>query len=854
MRLWAALLLLPAFAWSASFSTDSFDSNSFDVDSFDLQASDFACSVDDSSPFPGVSLGITCSGGTGGNIVSLASPDGTVKNVAGGASATTASWTNWALSDFVSGGAAQNVEWAVSGTWVVTNGTENANVTMQIDPPDTDGPDDWFFTLTTPAGSSVCPVAAAAGDEAFVEREAGTSMVVLDNCAVSADTDWEVNARIWDESANSGNGQWSAVLNTVLDSTPPSGYTVSIDQAGIDNDNDDALSFTFAAAEVGATYDYSISSSGGGTPVTDTGTISTATDQITGIDVTALPDGTLTLAVTLTDPVGNEGEETTDTVEKDTTSVPSGYTVAITGASYNASTCGIFEFAWSGAEIGATYGCAVTSSGGAGSVAINGTISSADQESGTHNVCGLPDGTLTLTCALTNGQGTGSDATDTATLDDTLPTLSSATVASNGNSITLAFNEAVTGQGGWSLSASGGAVTPTYSSGDTTNSHVYTLSRTISSHETVTVSYAPGTLVDGVGNALASISGAAVTNNSTVDTIAPTFDSAAVPSAGTTIVVDFDEAVSEGASYDNGDWTITASGGAATVTGASGDGTAQWTLTTSRIIEIGETVTLGWSGTANGIEDAAGNDLAAFSEAVTNNSTEAIPTIVSSTIAADGDSISDEYSEVVNVGAGGNGGFALTCSGGAVTTTYSSGDASDTLVHSTSRTIGSHETCTRAYTQPGNGIEDDSGIDVASFSGFAVTNGSTVDAVAPTIQSARISGAVLTWNLSETMFAGAGGTGGATLTCSGGAVTPTYDAISGSQITFDLSREPANDETCTTGYTQPGNGFEDGAGNDLATFSGQAVTFPSTDNCPRVIRGPLKAPIKTPVRLPICAS
>ncbi|MFZ2188346.1 MAG: Ig-like domain-containing protein, partial [Candidatus Moraniibacteriota bacterium] len=76
----------------------------------------------------------------------------------------------------------------------------------------------------------------------------------------------------------------------------------------------------FASAELGATYNYSIDDTDVGTAaVTGTGTISTATDQITGINVAGLTDGTLTLTVYLTDPAGNQGANTTDTVVKDTT-------------------------------------------------------------------------------------------------------------------------------------------------------------------------------------------------------------------------------------------------------------------------------------------------------------------------------------------------------------------------------------------------------------------------------------------------------------------------------------------------------------------------------------------------------
>lgn len=107
------------------------------------------------------------------------------------------------------------------------------------------------------------------------------------------------------------------------------------------------------------------------------------------------------------------------------------------------------------------------------------------------------------------------------------------------------------------------------------------------------------------------------------------------------------------------------------------------------------------------------------------------PTFTSATIPAAGTSISLLFSEAVSVGAGGNGGFTITLSGGACTLTYSSGSGSNTLVYTTSRTVNSGETCSAfAYTQPGNGIEDASGNDLATFSGRQadVTNNSTQSA------------------------------------------------------------------------------------------------------------------------------
>lgn len=91
------------------------------------------------------------------------------------------------------------------------------------------------------------------------------------------------------------------------------------------------------------------------------------------------------------------------------------------------------------------------------------------------------------------------------------------------------------------------------------------------------------------------------------------------------------------------------------------------------------------------------------------------PTFVNALIYPELDEIHLGFSEPVEIGAGGNGGFALTASGGAVTMTYVSGDGTRRLIYSLSRTVGRDETITLAYTQPGDGVEDADGNDVASF-------------------------------------------------------------------------------------------------------------------------------------------
>lgn len=123
-----------------------------------------------------------------------------------------------------------------------------------------------------------------------------------------------VEVSLTDDGNNTGDNETDN--SATLDQTAPAGYSVSIDQNPINAANDEAVGFTFAGAEVGATYNYTFSSSGGGTNVTGSGTISTATDQITGIDVSGLGDGTITLSVVLTDDADNEGSAATDTKTK----------------------------------------------------------------------------------------------------------------------------------------------------------------------------------------------------------------------------------------------------------------------------------------------------------------------------------------------------------------------------------------------------------------------------------------------------------------------------------------------------------------------------------------------------------
>jgi hypothetical protein len=109
------------------------------------------------------------------------------------------------------------------------------------------------------------------------------------------------------------------------------------------------------------------------------------------------------------------------------------------------------------------------------------------------------------------------------------------------------------------------------------------------------------------------------------------------------------------------------------------------------------------------------------------------PTLVSATLAENGTSLSLEFDEAVSAGVGGGDDFTITPSGAAATLSYASGDGTSTRVYTASRALSSTETALLGYVQPGNGIQDAAGNDLASFSGVAITNNANASPTSITI-------------------------------------------------------------------------------------------------------------------------
>ncbi|WP_278366882.1 hypothetical protein [Marinobacter salarius] len=173
------------------------------------------------------------------------------------------------------------------------------------------------------------------------------------------------------------------------------------------------------------------------------------------------------------------------------------------------------------------------------------------------------DSTATLKYFVPESGATGTfQATATVDgTDDTAPTISSASVPTAGNNIAVQMSESMQvgagGSGGWTISLAGVSVSSASVDGSDDTIINLTPSRTLTDEDTLAIGYTqPG---DGfqdqaaTPNDLATLSGQAVTNNSTQqppDVTGPVTQSVGVPTAGTyaigddlSFTVNWDEAV-----------------------------------------------------------------------------------------------------------------------------------------------------------------------------------------------------------------------------------------------------------------------------------------------------------------------
>lgn len=204
-------------------------------------------------------------------------------------------------------------------------------------------------------------------------------------------------------------------------------YTASFVTSPVTAATAAAAAFTIAKAPPGGTFSYNITSSGGPGSVTGSGTITSASQQVTGVDVSSLPPGTLTLAVTVATAAGGTGAARQATVSFDALP-PAGYAVSFQAAAVNGANAASTAIQITGGEIGSTYAYSITSSGGGSAVTGSGTVTADPQLVTGLDLSGLADGTLTVSVTLADGFGNaGSAVTATVPKDTLAPTIVSVT-------------------------------------------------------------------------------------------------------------------------------------------------------------------------------------------------------------------------------------------------------------------------------------------------------------------------------------------------------------------------------------------------------------------------------------------
>lgn len=298
---------------------------------------------------------------------------------------------------------------------------------------------------TPPVLSLVAAVSSPTTDTSpgfiFSSNEAGTLSVggscgTSSSTSVSAATNTAIVLTAADNSSGLDSGTYSncsvtvtdsignssaalAIASFTIDASGPGGHSVSLSTSNI-NAATGAVSFQFSNAEVGASFTYTISSSGGGATVSGSGTIASGNDIVAGIDLSGLADGTLQLSVILTDSLGNESEAVLETGIIKDTEAPEGHSVVIEQNPINADNAGAVSFRFSDAETGGSFSYTVSSDGG-GSLDGSGNISASDHQESGLDWSELGDGALSLSVILTDSAGNSATAVTANTNKDTAP-------------------------------------------------------------------------------------------------------------------------------------------------------------------------------------------------------------------------------------------------------------------------------------------------------------------------------------------------------------------------------------------------------------------------------------------------
>ncbi len=457
--------------------------------------------------------------------------------------------------------------------------------------------------------------------------------------------------------------------------------------------------------------------------------------------------------------------------------------------------------------------------------------------------------------------------TNESTVDDGVaPIFQSVALSSDGNKITLTYDELLDSQAG--PGTTNFAVTVEGERRDVSSVRVNNrqvelrLASPVTVEQTVTVSYFDPTtgddgnaVQDRSGNDAATLENEPVPNDSQAqDNRAPRFSRAAMSTDGLSITLVYDEALDDAAGPAASDFAVEvdgesadlASGSAVTVSGRN------VVLRLASAVRELQDVTVSYTDPtsgddANAIQDAAGNDAVDLvDDKVTNASTvldQQPPIYQSVAMSTDGATITLTYDEILDDGnepATAN--FQIMVQGERrdVTTATVSGK---TVALKLPTAITTGQTVTVTYNDPTIGIDDlfaiqdRSGNDAASLIDQDVTNASVVtDGTAPKFVRAVMSsdGRSITLTYDEVLDDGNGpGTGDFTVTVDEVGAEPSQVTLSGRTVVLGLGTGVLSLQDVTVSYTDPtgnddSNAIQDAAGNDAVSLVDQEVANAST--------------------------
>ncbi|MCW5258499.1 hypothetical protein D5038_19765 [Verminephrobacter aporrectodeae subsp. tuberculatae] len=435
--------------------------------------------------------------------------------------------------------------------------------------------------------------------------------------------------------------------------------------------------------------------------------------------------------------------------------------------------------------------------------------------------------------------------------DTTAPVLGSATV--NGRLLVLSYTDVgnldtdagkIVAASAFAVSSAGNEAISVSSVAVSGKTVTLALSRAVAGGETVKLSYTRPTtgdnvIQDAVGNDAASFTDQAV-SNLVRDTTAPVLGSATV--IGNVLELTYTDVTDLNARRiaTASTFAVSSAGNAAISVDRVIVSGKTVMLILSREVAGGEMLKLSYTRPAtgeNGIQDAAGNGAASFTDQAVRNLVRDTTAPVLGSATVNGIQLVLTYTDVTDlneVNFVAASAFAVSSAGNEAISVSGVVVLGKTVTLTLSRYVHGGETVKLSYTKPATGdegIRDRAGNDAASLTDQAVSN-LVRDTMAPVLRNnATVRGDLLELTYADASDLDAVKTAAASAfavsSAGNEAISVSGVFVSGKTVTLVLDRDVAGGETLKLSYTRPPTGDEviqDAAGNDAASFTNQAVT------------------------------